>query len=134
MGMLMENIEVKTWLASMGLDTGDADALFEFMDKDKDRNVSIDELIEGVSKLKGAARSLDLLMCLRKQEEIWQLLEETHPDVARRHRETRRLGPSCTSRWNPDVLLEDEQRQRLGRNGNGYAAGITSAQSRSQPG
>jgi len=97
---LMNNVEVKTWLSSMGLDAGDGDALFEFMDKDKDRNVSAAELVEGVSKLKGAARSLDLMMCLERQEQLYRALRDVHPEIDHALKEQSR-GPAFTSRWAP---------------------------------
>jgi len=97
---LMQNVEVHTWLSSMGLDAADGDALFEFMDKDKDRNVSAEELIEGVSKLKGSARSLDLMMCLERQEELIGALQDIHPEMEQRRKERCR-GPAFTSRWAP---------------------------------
>lgn len=83
------------WLSSMGLDTEDGDALFGLIDVDKDDRLSIAEVIEGVSKLKGAARSLDLLMCGKKQEELYQDLRDIHPEIERRRRE-RCLRPAFT--------------------------------------
>jgi len=78
---LIQNVEVKTWLSSMGLEVGDADALFEFMDADGDRTVNIHELVRGVNQLKGTARSLDLMICLSKQDEMYQALLDTFPEM-----------------------------------------------------
>jgi voltage-gated sodium channel len=97
---LITNVEVSTWLSSMGLEVGDADALFEFMDTDNDHKVSVEELVHGVETLKGTARSLDLLMCLNRQDEMHQALLDLHPEIRQRLKERRR-GPSCTSRWAP---------------------------------
>mmetsp|Transcript_12256 Transcript_12256/g.34333 ORF Transcript_12256/g.34333 Transcript_12256/m.34333 type:complete len:157 (-) Transcript_12256:97-567(-) len=93
---LMQNGEVKTWLSSMGLDAGDGEVLFEFMDVDRDSKVSLAELVDGVSKLKGAARSLDLQMCLKRQEDMFQVLREIHPDIDQRWKELTRV-PSFSS-------------------------------------
>ena len=92
---LTQNPEVKMWLSSMGLDAGDGEALFDFIDVDKDDKLSIVEVIEGVSKLKGTARSLDLLMCGKRQDELYQDLRDLHPEIEHRRRE-RCLGPAST--------------------------------------
>merc|ERR1719424_402599 len=98
--VLMKNPEVKMWLASMGLDAADGEALFEFMDKDKNNNIDAMELVEGVSKLKGAARSLDLLMCLHRQEEMFVILQDVLPELQQRYTKDR-TGALSTSRFNP---------------------------------
>ncbi|CAK0907089.1 unnamed protein product [Prorocentrum cordatum] len=81
---LTQNSEVKMWLSSMGLDASDGEALYDFMDTDKNGDVSVKELIDGVSKLKGAARSLDLHMCLKRQDELHQALRSMHPEIGQR--------------------------------------------------
>jgi Ca2+-binding EF-hand superfamily protein len=96
---LMKNQEVKMWLDSMGLDAADGEALFEYMDKDKNNNIDAAELVEGVSKLKGAARSLDLLMCLHRQQEMFQILQDVLPELQQRYKD--RKGALFTSRFNP---------------------------------
>eukprot|EP00928_Gymnodinium_smaydae_P072432 TRINITY_DN55790_c0_g1_i1.p1 TRINITY_DN55790_c0_g1~~TRINITY_DN55790_c0_g1_i1.p1 ORF type:complete len:665 (+),score=113.52 TRINITY_DN55790_c0_g1_i1:161-2155(+) len=52
---------VRTWLTSMELDTSDAVQLHNLLDEDHDGVVTMDELIRGTARLKGAARSFDLL-------------------------------------------------------------------------
>lgn len=76
---LLEVDEVKMWLASMDLDTSDGEAVFAFMDKDGDNQVSIDELVQGVSKLKGSARSLDLISCLHRIDHLTKLIIDLTP-------------------------------------------------------
>jgi len=95
---LVKNVEVRTWLSSMGLDAGDEHALFDYIDKDEDGNVSAEELIKGVSCLKGAARSLDLIMCLNRVDEMYQALQDIHPGIMK---DGRCRGPHFTSRWGP---------------------------------
>merc|ERR1712232_1527438 len=62
---LVEDASVKMWLSSMDLDAGDGAKLFDLLDESNDGQLSYDELVKGVSKLKGVARSIDLntLMC-----------------------------------------------------------------------
>lgn len=50
---------VQDWLSSYELSTGDVEKLFYMMD-DGDGKLTAEELLSGVSKLKGAARSLDV--------------------------------------------------------------------------
>jgi voltage-gated sodium channel len=54
--------EVRIWLSAMDFDIMDqeADIVFALLDTDKDGSVSIGELIAGMTKLKGAARKVDL--------------------------------------------------------------------------
>mmetsp|Transcript_23047 Transcript_23047/g.64332 ORF Transcript_23047/g.64332 Transcript_23047/m.64332 type:complete len:516 (+) Transcript_23047:2-1549(+) len=99
--VLMKNPEVKMWLASMGLEAADGEALFEFMDKDKNNNIDAAELVEGVSRLKGSARSLDLLMCLHRQQEMFQALQDVLPELQHRYKE--HVGPEFTSRFHPST-------------------------------
>jgi len=59
---------VSVWLASMDMDSSDADLIFDLMKGDDDL-ISVDELITGVSRLRGGARSIDLRRVLAKMDE-----------------------------------------------------------------
>eukprot|EP00930_Biecheleria_cincta_P013392 TRINITY_DN11962_c0_g1_i5.p1 TRINITY_DN11962_c0_g1~~TRINITY_DN11962_c0_g1_i5.p1 ORF type:complete len:570 (+),score=90.88 TRINITY_DN11962_c0_g1_i5:92-1801(+) len=61
--------EVQIWLSAMDLDLSDVDLLFELLD-DGDGKLSADELVRGVARVRGAARSIDLNQAMRKQAEI----------------------------------------------------------------
>merc|ERR1719230_385158 len=50
---------VQVWLSSMGLEASDADKLFDML-RGTDNYVDMDELVTGISALKGTARSLDV--------------------------------------------------------------------------
>jgi Ca2+-binding EF-hand superfamily protein len=52
---------VKTWLASMELQTNDLDTMFKLIDENGDGAITFDELMHGIARLKGSARSIDLL-------------------------------------------------------------------------
>jgi len=62
---------VKTWLAAMELSTDDGDTLFEIIAED-DGRIDPAELVQGVAKLKGAARSMDLLALKRGIKHMFQ--------------------------------------------------------------
>ncbi|CAK9029168.1 unnamed protein product [Durusdinium trenchii] len=64
---LVSHPAVQLWLGSMDLDAADADGLYKLIhDLDQDGDLTMDELIRGVARLKGAARSYDLQMLLRQ--------------------------------------------------------------------
>eukprot|EP00928_Gymnodinium_smaydae_P050597 TRINITY_DN3414_c0_g2_i1.p1 TRINITY_DN3414_c0_g2~~TRINITY_DN3414_c0_g2_i1.p1 ORF type:complete len:512 (-),score=56.26 TRINITY_DN3414_c0_g2_i1:100-1635(-) len=68
---LLDHPEVKTWLASMELESRDAALVFELLDESDDGTVSFEELVVGVSKLKGAARSIDLHALAREHQKLY---------------------------------------------------------------
>eukprot|EP00913_Durusdinium_trenchii_P010002 g9388.t1 len=70
------------WLGSMDLDAADADGLYKLIhDLDQDGDLTMDELIRGVARLKGAARSYDLQMLLRQVSALTDSSEDSLPEV-----------------------------------------------------
>merc|ERR1712137_1292333 len=57
---ILENKWIRTWLSSMDMEVSDGDLLFEMTDNG-DGEVTADELFNGFGRLKGAARSIDLI-------------------------------------------------------------------------
>jgi len=92
--------EVRTWLAAMELDVKDGDYLFAMMDQNHDGRLTVAELVEGVGRCKGLARSLDLMVCMQKQHEL-----RSQVDALVRHLMVRipdmSATPSITSRFKP---------------------------------
>jgi len=66
---------VRTWLSAMELEVEDYDLLFDFMD-DGDQRISAIELMRGVQRLKGAARSIDMVAVMRKMLNMQQQLQD----------------------------------------------------------
>jgi len=56
---------VKAWLASMEIRTDDLDTMFHLMDKDGSGGITFEEMLHGMEKLKGHARSVDLFALMR---------------------------------------------------------------------
>lgn len=85
---------IQTWLAAMELDVVDAKLLFELID-DGDNQICAQELLEGVARLKGTARSIDLLTLLHEHRQNQMVLQEIRDLDLKRlfddHREDRRL-------------------------------------------
>jgi len=75
---------VKTWLASMDLDPSDIDQLFFLIDSNGngDGRISVEELIRGVSRLRGAARSIDMATLLSQQEQLAATMASLRQDLA----------------------------------------------------
>merc|ERR1712048_1383803 len=71
---------VKTWLASMELDAGDAETLWSLLD-DGDGHLTADELIKGVARLKGAARSIDLATLMHEHRHLKEFCETYLPNA-----------------------------------------------------
>jgi len=74
---IMLKPHVRTWLAAQQLDASDADKLFELLDKAGDE-VTVTDFIKGVGRLKGSARSVDLLTMERRQGHIQKDMVELH--------------------------------------------------------
>jgi hypothetical protein len=70
-GRVLRDKSIQTWLESMDLDASNADLLFTLIKQDGSRTISVDELIKGVARLKGAARSIDVQMVIRALQEQW---------------------------------------------------------------
>lgn len=69
---------VHHWFSGQGLSLRDADRLFAMIESDGDGKLSLEELVTGVSRLQGTAKSLDLA-CL--QEELGKRLEEMSTSI-----------------------------------------------------
>lgn len=67
--------DVKTWLASFELAVHDVEGLFHLLD-DGDGEITYDEFIEGILRLKGQARSLDVVAISRACDKIDEKVNE----------------------------------------------------------
>ncbi|CAL1167465.1 unnamed protein product [Cladocopium goreaui] len=87
---LVSHPAVQLWLGSMDLDAADADGLYELIhDLDQDGDLTMDELIRGVARLKGTARSYDLQMLLRQVLALTESVDKLKRSVDRRSRANR---------------------------------------------
>eukprot|EP00928_Gymnodinium_smaydae_P032194 TRINITY_DN23381_c0_g1_i1.p1 TRINITY_DN23381_c0_g1~~TRINITY_DN23381_c0_g1_i1.p1 ORF type:complete len:537 (-),score=51.34 TRINITY_DN23381_c0_g1_i1:116-1726(-) len=71
---LLKDPTVMTWLSSMELDARDAALVFELIDESGDGQISFKELVRGVNKLKGGAKSMDLVYLHREHQEVKRLI------------------------------------------------------------
>merc|ERR1719329_309691 len=72
---ILYNPWVKTWLSAMEISTDDVDVLFDLVAED-DGRIDPAELVHGVSKLKGTARSMDLLAGNRDMKHHFQKISD----------------------------------------------------------
>jgi len=76
--LVVQDQEVRTWLAAMELDVRDDDELFQLLDTDHNGRLSADELVTGVSRLKGSAKNYDMVALQKGNDQILALLDSTH--------------------------------------------------------
>jgi len=57
---------VKLWLESMELSISDVDTLWSLIDDEQEGQVPVDKLISGIGKLKGSARSIDVVTMMHE--------------------------------------------------------------------
>jgi hypothetical protein len=58
---VMRDPDIKMWMSSLDLPVGDPDALFELLDADETGELTPEEMVRGVLRLRGAAKSVDLI-------------------------------------------------------------------------
>jgi len=77
----VSNSDVKTWLQVLEMEVHDVDALFQMID-DGDGFVTYDEFLQGIMRLKGQARTLDVIRiankCDRIDKEVRVLTNQVH--------------------------------------------------------
>mmetsp|Transcript_79574 Transcript_79574/g.257730 ORF Transcript_79574/g.257730 Transcript_79574/m.257730 type:complete len:371 (-) Transcript_79574:61-1173(-) len=70
---IAQDARAKTWLAAMELEVRDAQLVFDLID-DGDNRLTAEELVKGIGRLKGNARSLDMFTVMQQVSELQQEL------------------------------------------------------------
>jgi len=73
--IVMSNPDVKAWMSLLDLEVHDVESLFYLLD-DGDGQITYEEFIPGIMRLKGQARSLDVVSLCRHFDSIETLLED----------------------------------------------------------
>jgi len=89
----MENPRVQAYFSTKQLDAFDARSLFELFSQDHAEEIGIEEFVMGCQRLKGMARSVDLLAVLRESRETKRVLKAL----------LRRIGPSIDGQIGGDL-------------------------------
>lgn len=73
--------QVSTWLAAQGLDAECAATLFMLLDNDEEGYLTVEQIVNGVEKLKGSARSIDLAKLSMLFESLQDRMEDRIMDI-----------------------------------------------------
>lgn len=92
---IMENPQVKTWLSVLELEVHEVDGLFHLLDNG-DGSISFEEFIGGVVRLKGAARSVDVMTMLYENQKLNTNILEVRDEVEAVQRHLR-MGIAASS-------------------------------------
>eukprot|EP00928_Gymnodinium_smaydae_P015993 TRINITY_DN15958_c0_g1_i1.p1 TRINITY_DN15958_c0_g1~~TRINITY_DN15958_c0_g1_i1.p1 ORF type:complete len:333 (-),score=33.71 TRINITY_DN15958_c0_g1_i1:67-948(-) len=60
--------EIHSFLSSLELDVQDATMLFDLLDVEKTSSITLDQFVQGCVRLKGTARSVDMVVLLRQNQ------------------------------------------------------------------
>lgn len=73
---IMKDAEFKTWLSAMEFDVSPSDVneIFDIIDQNDSDGVCADELVAGVARLKGQAKSIDAVRTLREIRELKNMI------------------------------------------------------------
>eukprot|EP00812_Abedinium_dasypus_P011494 NODE_504_length_1516_cov_311.971253.p1 GENE.NODE_504_length_1516_cov_311.971253~~NODE_504_length_1516_cov_311.971253.p1 ORF type:complete len:442 (-),score=157.22 NODE_504_length_1516_cov_311.971253:177-1304(-) len=88
---MLSDPNMKIWLAAQDVEVNDADILFDFLDNG-DNTLSAEELVGGIARLKGTARSIDMNAVVRMLCHIDGMLvdlDDRVEDMDRRWEESR---------------------------------------------
>jgi voltage-gated sodium channel len=77
---ILEDREIVTWLASMELPVRDAASLFDLLDSGGSGILTAETMTKGALKLRGAAKSVDLLSMKKTLDKMHELIERISED------------------------------------------------------
>merc|ERR1719221_685646 len=66
----MQNTKIKAYFQTLDLDVSQAHLVFELLDADGSNEVTVEEFLEGIMRLKGGARSVDLNLMMLMQKKM----------------------------------------------------------------
>lgn len=95
---LMEDQYVSTWLAAYELSTDDCERLFHLLDNG-DGQLTPEELLKGVNRLKGPARSVDLHTTLIEVNDLKSMLKELQETLHRGYSMKKISTDECDRRF-----------------------------------
>jgi len=84
---VIDDPSVRTWLSSMDLDVRDVDTVFRLLDESNSGRLTAAELVAGVGRLKGQARSIDLNILRLEAREQWDDVEATRAALSEEREE-----------------------------------------------
>jgi len=73
---LLRNNEVMVYLNAIGIDSTEAQGLFQLLDDDASGTVSIDEFVTGFLRIKGGAKAVDMLSLMYENRKVSKKLNK----------------------------------------------------------
>jgi len=110
---ILEEPELKLWLAAMEVDITDVDAIFPLLD-DGDGKLTISELVSGFARFKGPARQLDICILMEQVEDVRLGMRELAGKVDKEdetHKNISKLVNSLASHALGNDFLKKQGRQ-----------------------
>jgi len=94
---LSDDTRIIHWLAAMGLDVGDARLVWELVAGTSSATAELDaeDLVQGIAKLKGPAKSLDMMNIMREVTQIRKGMVMVSPQV----------DPQCCYEFEGEILV-----------------------------
>merc|ERR1712137_845326 len=69
---------MRTWLSAQDLDAANPRLLFDLLDVDGNEHLSLEEICSGMAKLKGPAKSTDLLTLTHMTSRLLRIVQKIH--------------------------------------------------------
>jgi hypothetical protein len=99
---VVEDARVKAWLSAMGIEVSDAGIVFEMVDEG-DHRISVHQFVDGLTRLKGAARTIDLVQVLRLVRNCVAVVQDIGDSVGiQKNHTVESLKPSFCYRHDED--------------------------------
>eukprot|EP00931_Biecheleriopsis_adriatica_P036472 TRINITY_DN21007_c0_g1_i2.p1 TRINITY_DN21007_c0_g1~~TRINITY_DN21007_c0_g1_i2.p1 ORF type:complete len:580 (+),score=95.93 TRINITY_DN21007_c0_g1_i2:51-1790(+) len=74
---VLEDANMKLWMSALEIETHDLTTLFKLLD-DGDGNISTEEFLDGIGRLKGPAKAIDLASLLSQVVRMHEKIDEIH--------------------------------------------------------
>merc|ERR1712137_1399350 len=104
---MLQNVNLKTWLAAQEVECNDGDILFDFLDGG-DGVITSAELIDGIQRLKGAARSIDVNALIRMAVHMDSMMVALDDKVDTIEKTTRTLASASNLEIESTSLKNDD--------------------------
>jgi voltage-gated sodium channel len=104
---IMGDREIVTWLASMEIPVRDPESLFELLDSSKAGYLTADSMAKGALKLRGGAKSVDVLALKRQLHDIEEMLAEVARGKSLKRQPTHASEKSSRWQWQSSIRDAD---------------------------
>merc|ERR1712113_621252 len=78
--LIMKHPTVRTWLSAQECNVDDVGEFFRFLAGDDD-SITAAEMVAGVGHLKGAAKSMDMVRLLKRQDQLGKKVNDIYQNL-----------------------------------------------------